>query len=101
MFTMTALDTMLAIAKRPEPGTTFEITAATTGTAILNAINLGQVSLQSAVMKLAEMIEDAADEGAQTRLRGRLECLKVMRSDKFALTTSSVADVGMLSLIHI
>ena len=50
-------------------------------------------------MKLAEMIEDATDEGAQTRLRGRLECLKVMRNDKFALTTSSVADVGMFAFI--
>ena len=47
MFTRTALDTMLAIAKRPEPGTTFEITATTTGTAILNAINLGQVSFRA------------------------------------------------------
>ena len=99
MFTRTALDTMLAIAKRPEPGTTFEITPTTTGTAILHAINLGQVSLQSAVMKIAEMIEDAADEGASARLRGRLECLKVMRNDKFALTTSSVADVGMFAFI--
>ena len=45
MFTRSALDTMLAIAKCPEPGKTFEITADTTGTAILNAINLGMVSL--------------------------------------------------------
>eukprot|EP00966_Prymnesium_polylepis_P078944 1829667-Prymnesium_polylepis.1 len=99
MFTRSALDTMLAIAKRPEPGTTFEITAETTGTAILNAINLDMVSVQCAVMKIAELIEVAEGEATQLRLRSRLECLKVVRNDKFALTTSSVADVGMFAFV--
>eukprot|EP00966_Prymnesium_polylepis_P096170 2228590-Prymnesium_polylepis.1 len=89
---------MLAIAKRPEPGRTFDITVDTTGTAILNAINLGMVSIQTAVMKMAGLIE-VADADVQARLRGRLECLKVVRNDKFTLTTSSVADVGMFACI--
>ena len=98
MFTRSALDTMLSIAKRPEPGNTFEITAETTGTAMLNAINLGMVSLQGAVMKIAELIE-VAEEAQQSKLRSRLECLKVIKTDKFALATSSVSDVGMFSFI--
>ena len=99
MFTRSALDTMLAIAKRPEPGKTFEITADTSGMKILNAINLGMVSLQGAVMKIAELIEEATEEAQLSKLRSRLECLKVIKTDKFAVATSSVSDVGMFSFI--
>ena len=99
MFTRSALDTMLAIAKRPEPGEMFEITVDTTGTAMLNAINLGMISIQSAVMRVAELIETSSEEALQSKLRSRLECLKVVKGDKFALTSSSVADVGMFAFI--
>ena len=99
MFTRSSLDTLLSIAKRPEPGTTFEITADTSGTAILHAINIGMVSLQSAIMRLAELMELADGEANIARLRGRLECLKVAKTDKAALATSSVADVGMFSYL--
>ena len=91
MFTRSALDTMLAIAKRPEPGKTFDITVETSGVKILNAINLGMVSLQGAVMKIAELIEETTEEAQLSKLRSRLECLKVIKTDKFALATSSVS----------
>ena len=99
MFTRSSLDTMLAIAKRPEPGTPFIIDATTTGTAILNAVNTGLVSLNSAIMRIAELIEAADGEAAIARLRGRLDCLRIVKTDKLSLASSSVVDVGMFSYI--
>ena len=61
MFTKTALESILNLIKRPAPGASFEITETTSAKAILAAINVGQLTIESAVVAVADLMDSAGD----------------------------------------
>ena len=76
IFSRVSLETILALVRRSQPGTVFEITATTRGPAILAAVQNGLLTMENAVLKLATLIEDADDEDVQNSLMRRLDILK-------------------------
>jgi hypothetical protein len=95
IFSRVAFDTVLALVKRCEPGTAFEITASTKSTAILTAIENGQVSMEIALFKLCELMEAASDDAERANLKYRLDCLKTASDVRSKLPSASGAFKGL------
>ena len=76
LFSQVAFDTIIALVHRSEPGTPFQISKTTTATAILTAVSNSLITLDIAVFKLCELIEDESDPSAAAPLIRRLECVK-------------------------
>jgi hypothetical protein len=79
IFTRASLESLVNLAKRPAPGTSFELTDGTKGTAILSAIGAGLITFELAVMKLGELIESCTDASDLTKLKTRLDMLKMLK----------------------
>ena len=78
-FSKTSLSSLLTLFKRPSPGTPFVIDAATKGSAILSAVSFGQLSVESALFQLSDLLEAAADDTAKILIKGRIDTLKVLQ----------------------
>ena len=76
LFSKISFETILALVKRAEPGTAFEITTSTKASTILAGVANGMVALDIAVLKLVELSEDTTDADVRKTLLQRLECLK-------------------------
>ena len=76
LFSKISFETILALVKRAEPGTAFEITTSTKASTILAGVANGMVALDIAVLKLVELSEDTTDDDLRKTLLQRLECLK-------------------------
>ncbi len=71
IFSRVAFDTILTLAKRKEPGTAFEITADTSATALLTAIQGGKITLEMVLFKLLELAEAATEAPVIKKLKDR------------------------------
>ena len=78
-FSKTSLSSLLTLFKRPSPGTPFVIEATTKGSAILSAVSFGQLSVESALFQLADLLEAAPDDTAKILIKGRIDALKVLK----------------------
>ena len=102
MFTRTALESILNLIKRPAPGASFEITATTSAKAILAAINIGQLTIESAVVAVADLMDAADDADDVAKLQGRLECLKILRSTSAhsdSIHSGTPVDMGIFTFL--
>ena len=97
IFSRVAFDTILTLAKRKEPGAAFTITATTSATAILTAIQSGQITLEMVLFKLLELAEEASDEGVIQKLKDRMEMLRTVSDIKSKLPSSGTS-VRLLSM---
>ena len=78
-FSKTSLSTLLTLFNRPAPGTPFVVTAGTKGSAILSAVSFGQISVESALFQLADLLEEAATDTERLLIKGRIETIKVLK----------------------
>jgi hypothetical protein len=78
-FSKTSLASLLTLFSRPAPGTPFVITDTTKGSAILSAVSFGQISVESALFQLSDLLEEAATDTARLLIKGRMESLKVLK----------------------
>ena len=76
VFHLSSINAIAALASRKPPGTVFNHTASTSLKAVVSAISSGQYSLDLAVMKYAELLDECVDdseEGEGRSLATRLE----------------------------
>ena len=102
MFTRTALESILNLIKRPAPGASFEITETTSAKAILAAINVGQLTIEAAVVAVADLMDSASDSDAVAKLQGRLDCLKVLKSTSAhadSIHSGTPVDMGIFTFL--
>ena len=102
MFTRSGLEAILNLIKRPSPGVPFDIDETTSGKAILAAINVGQITMEAAVVAVADLIDDASDSETISKLRGRLDCLKVLKSTAAhadAINSGTPVDMGIFTFL--
>ena len=102
MFTKTGLEAILNLIKRPSPGVPFDIDETTTAKAILAAINVGQITLEAAVVAVADLMDEADDADAVAKLQGRLDCLKVLKSTAAhadAIHSGTPVDMGIFTFL--
>ena len=102
IFSRVAFDTILTLAKRKEPGTAFEITADTSATAILTAIQGGQITLEMVLFKLLELAEAATEAPVIKKLKDRMDMLRTVSDIKAKLPStafSGLFDTGVLTFM--
>jgi hypothetical protein len=99
VFSKVALSSLLTLLRRPAPGTPFTITTTTTGSAIMSAISYGQISVEAALFQLSDLVEGAHGEEEISRLKSRIECLKVMMPRGGDSQSPSVIDMGIYSYV--
>ena len=102
IFSRVALESILALVKRSEPGTTFTIDKTTKPTAILTAIANGLTTLEIASFKLCEILEDLTDADERDNMKYKMECLKTssdVRAKLPALGLSGLMDSGVLTFM--
>ena len=88
---------ILALCKRPEPGTPFMFDASVTGMKVLGAINMGQITYDYAAASIMHLIDGvdvtAASATAQiAKYRGVLESFK----SKATGTTGALVETGVM-----
>ena len=76
LFSKVAFETVLALVRRKEPGTTVVIDIDTKVPEILLAVSNGLLTMDNAVLRLCELIEDAASDADRAKLTRRLDNLK-------------------------
>ena len=102
LFSRVAFETILTLVKRKEPGAAFEITATTSATAIMTAVQSGQTTLEMVIFKLLELREAATEADVKENLKSRLEMLKVVSDIKVKLPSgafSGLFDTGVLTFM--
>jgi hypothetical protein len=99
VFSKVALSSLLTLLRRPAPGTPFTIAGDTTGSAIMSAISYGQISVEAALFQLSDLVEEASSEEEVSKLKSRIECLKVMMPKSGDLNSPSIIDMGIYSYI--
>ena len=102
MFTRTGLEAILNLIKRPSPGVPFDLDETTSAKAILAAINVGQITLEAAVVAVADLMDEADDADAVSKLQGRLDCLKVLKSTAAhveAINSGTPVDMGIFTFL--
>ena len=102
IFSRVAFDTILTLAKRKEPGAAFTITATTSATAILTAIQSGQITLEMVLFKLLELAEEATEPGVIQKLKDRMDMLRTVSDIKSKLPSSAFSglyDTGVLTFM--
>ena len=104
MFSRVSFDTILALVKRTEPGTSFEITAETTPQAIMTAVANGMTTMDQVLITLVQLIDEATDSAKAEKLNRRLDCLKLCADIKSSRgkgsnSGSSLFDSGILTYI--
>jgi hypothetical protein len=93
-------EAILALCKRPEPGTPFTFGAGVTGMKVLGAINMGQITYDFAAASIMNLIDevDVSKDTATAQIakyRGILESLK----GKATGTTAALIDTGVMSYL--
>jgi hypothetical protein len=93
-------EAILALCKRPEPGTPFAFDASVTGMKVLGAINMGQITYDYAAASIMHLIDgvDVAGSTATAQIakyRGILESLK----SKSTGTTGALVETGVMSYL--
>ena len=76
LFSKVAFETLLALVRRRQPGTVFEINDNTKLPDVLNAVSNGLLTMEHAVLRFCELIEDAATDPIRATLTRRLDNLK-------------------------
>ena len=76
LFSKVAFETLLALVRRRQPGTVFEIDANTKLPDVLMAVSNGLLTMEHAVLRFCELIEDAATDPVRATLTRRLDNLK-------------------------
>jgi hypothetical protein len=105
MFSRVSFDTLLALVKRTEPGTSFTITASTTPQAIMTAVANGMTTMDQVLITLVQLIDEESDAGKAAKLSRRLDCLKLCADIKASskgrggTSGSSLFDSGILTYI--
>ena len=103
MMSNVAFETVVALVKRAEPGSAFEVKESTGATEILNALANGLITLDIVLMKLCGMIEDTTDEAVRAKLERRLQCIKTAADIKAKMSSSSqftsLMDSGILTFM--
>lgn len=99
-FSKTSLSSLITLFSRPSPGTPFVIKESTKGSEILSAVSFGQVSVESALFQLADLLEEADDEDKRALIKGRIGTLKVLqpRVDQ-DVTGSAPVSLGIFTFI--
>lgn len=102
MFSRVAFDTILSLINRQEPGTSFELTADTKTSKILDAIRNGLTNLETVLFKLCGFIDEEENADKRTALKTRLECLKAAADIQAKLPGAggSLSDSGIFSFIY-
>ena len=93
-------EAILALCKRPEPGTPFMFDASVTGMKVLGAINMGQITYDYAAASIMHLIDgvDVEKDSATAQIakyRGILESLK----SKSTGTSSAIVETGVMSYL--
>ena len=93
-------EAILALCKRPEPGTPFSFGSGVTGMKVLGAINMGQITYEFAAASIMNLIDevDVKMDTATAQIakyRGILESLK----GKATGTTAAIIDTGVMSYL--
>jgi hypothetical protein len=95
IFSLVSFDTILYLVKRSAPGTAFSIDGSTQAPAILTAIQNGRLSMQDAVLKLCDLVEQATEEEDIRKLTRRLECLKTACDVQAKISGASANFTGL------
>jgi hypothetical protein len=103
IFSKVAFETILALVKRAEPGSGFEIDKSTTVPALLTAISNGLTTMELAVLRYCELIEAETDTTMRETLTRRLGCLKTaadIRSKLPSEALTNLHDSGILTFLY-
>lgn len=98
VFQRSALETIRSLVRRPQPGTQFELTATTSGPSILSAIQTGQIEVEAAIFRIAELLEEATDETRRS-LVSRMETLRTFKGAQISVGKRTAVDCGVYSYL--
>ena len=99
VFQRSALETIRSLVRRPQPGTQFELSATTTGPSILSAIQTGQIEVEAAIFRIAELLEEATEEGPRRSLVSRMETLRTFKGAQISVGKRTAVDCGVFSYL--
>lgn len=97
-FPRTVLDTLVAIASAPKPGTSFDFTGKTTKQ-IFDAVMHGHTTANEALMELNRLMLDAADEADVTKIGKTMDTIKTLDKTKSIASGHQGSSDGILLYI--
>ena len=102
LFSRVSFETILALVARSAPGTPFEVTVDTKVPEIMQAIANSRVTMETVVLKLCNLVEEAADDGVRATVTRRLECIKTACDIQHKVgveLSSNLFDTGILTFM--
>ena len=103
MFTKAHLTALLQLVRRPVPGTIFEVEPDTKLSVVLQAVSVGQITIEHAMISYAGFIDDC-DPAEKDKLQALRETYKLLSSTKdmagFTAGSTASADVGVWTWLY-
>ena len=104
MFTKAHLSALLQLVKRPAAGTIFEVKEGSKLTDVLQAISVGQLTLEHAMICYAGFIDDCDPVDDKDKLQRLRETYKLLSSTKdmkgFASSGTASAEIGVWTWLY-
>ena len=101
MFSKAHLSALLQLIKRPAAGTIFEIKVDSKLSDVLQAISVGQLTLEHAMVCYAAFIDDESDKDKRSALHETYKLLSSTKEMKgFSTSASASADVGVWTWLY-
>ena len=102
LFSRVSFETILALVARCTPGTPFELTVTTKVPEILAAIANSRITMETVVLKLCHLVEEAGTDEVRLAVTRCLECLKTACDIQHKVGTresSNLFDTGILTFM--
>jgi hypothetical protein len=102
LFSRVSFETILALVARSAPGTPFEVTVDTKVPEIMQAIANSRVTMETVVLKLCNLVEEAATDSVRVTVTRRLECIKTacdIQHKVGAELSNNLFDTGILTFM--
>ena len=104
MFTKAHLTALLQLVRRPVPGTIFEVKQDTKLSVVLQAVSVGQITIEHAMIAYAGFIDGCDPDSEKEKLQAFRETYKLLSSTKdmagFAAGSTASADVGVWTWLY-
>ena len=98
-FTLATIELLLAIVRRPAPGTEFEVKADTKTSAIITAVKSGVLTLESALIQITDVMDTSITDVQTAKFTAAISALKALKEVNSLSLTATAGQGGALSFL--